>query len=75
MDGNGRSAEPQGLSRTAGHKKGTKTRAACVKIFAQRGVKTLTVYAFSTENWRRPAGEVSSIMALVPKAILKGILC
>jgi undecaprenyl diphosphate synthase len=69
MDGNGRWAQLKGQSRTAGHKKGAETLAACVRIFAQRGVKILTVYAFSTENWRRPAGEVSSIMALVPKAI------
>lgn len=62
MDGNGRWAKSRGLPRTQGHIEGAKRVDEIVEAAAHRGVKALTLYAFSTENWSRPAGEVSMLM-------------
>ncbi|MCL2805511.1 MAG: polyprenyl diphosphate synthase [Treponema sp.] len=65
MDGNGRWAEKRGLIRTQGHLEGLKTAKRIVKAASELGVKYLTLYAFSTENWKRASEEVSFIMNLV----------
>ena len=65
MDGNGRWAKQRGLPRTAGHKAGAETFRRIADHCHTLGVKYLTVYAFSTENWKRSADEVSGIMALL----------
>lgn len=64
MDGNGRWAEKRFMPRTAGHAKGATSVRAVVECCVQSGVKNLTLFAFSTENWRRPADEVSTLMGL-----------
>ena len=65
MDGNGRWAKQRGLPRTAGHKVGVETFRKIASHCCELGVKYLTVYAFSTENWKRSAEEVSGIMGLL----------
>ena len=65
MDGNGRWAKRRGLPRTAGHAAGAETFRRVASICREWGVEYLTVYAFSTENWKRPAEEVSAIMELL----------
>lgn len=65
MDGNGRWAKKRGLPRTAGHVTGAQVFRKITKYCEKCGVKYLTVYAFSTENWRRPQEEVDSIMNLL----------
>ncbi|OGF45381.1 MAG: di-trans,poly-cis-decaprenylcistransferase [Candidatus Firestonebacteria bacterium RIFOXYC2_FULL_39_67] len=65
MDGNGRWAAKKGLPRTAGHKKGMDTVDTIVTTCTNLGIKVLTLYAFSTENWRRPEKEVSFLMRLL----------
>ncbi len=65
MDGNGRWAKQRGLPRTAGHKVGAETFRRIAKHCKKLGVEYLTVYAFSTENWKRPQEEVDAIMALL----------
>jgi undecaprenyl diphosphate synthase len=69
MDGNGRWAEKRGLPRLAGHEAGGKNIRPIVKIFADYGVKHLTLYAFSTENWNRPRTEVAGLLGLLSKKI------
>jgi undecaprenyl diphosphate synthase len=64
MDGNGRWAKQRGLPRIAGHKEGAESLRAALKACAEFGVKYLTVYAFSTENWSRPQEEVDFLMNL-----------
>lgn len=64
MDGNGRWAQKRGLPRTAGHTVGAKKFKEISKYCNKIGIKYLTVYAFSTENWRRPADEVNALMKL-----------
>lgn len=64
MDGNGRWAKQRGLPRIAGHKEGAESLRAVLKACAEFGVKYLTVYAFSTENWSRPQEEVDFLMNL-----------
>jgi undecaprenyl diphosphate synthase len=64
MDGNGRWAQQRGLPRIAGHKTGAESVRAVLKACAEFGVKYLTVYAFSTENWGRPQEEVDFLMNL-----------
>jgi len=64
MDGNGRWAEARGLPRHAGHKEGVLPVRMCVEECSRRGIGALTIFAFSSENWRRPALEVGSIMQL-----------
>ena len=65
MDGNGRYAEKRGLPRTAGHKAGAENLRKITEFARNTGVKNMTVYAFSTENWKRPSAEVSGIMKLL----------
>ncbi|CAM3944366.1 isoprenyl transferase [Catellicoccus marimammalium] len=64
MDGNGRWAKKRGLPRVAGHKEGMNTVKKVTKIASDLGVKVLTLYAFSTENWKRPKDEVNFLMQL-----------
>lgn len=64
MDGNGRWAHAHGQPRHAGHRAGVKATRKIVEAVAQRGIKTLTLFAFSSENWNRPSDEVSSLMSL-----------
>lgn len=64
MDGNGRWAKKRGLPRSAGHKAGAETFRKITKYCGKIGIKYLTVYAFSTENWKRPNDEVSFLMKL-----------
>ncbi len=64
LDGNGRWAKKRGLPRTAGHQEGAMNVREITKICANIGVKALTVYAFSTENWKRPEEEVKFLMKL-----------
>ncbi len=65
MDGNGRWAKQRGMSRTQGHKQGLETAKAVVKKAAQLGVRYITLYTFSTENWKRTADEVGFLMSLI----------
>ena len=65
MDGNGRWAKNRGMPRTAGHRAGAKTFQKIAKYCADRGLCAMTVYAFSTENWKRPKEEVDAIMDLL----------
>lgn len=69
MDGNGRWARKRGLPRVAGHKRGVETVRDIVEACAQIGVKYLTLYTFSTENWNRPKEEVSTLMRLLLKSL------
>jgi undecaprenyl diphosphate synthase len=65
MDGNGRWARKRGLPRTVGHKHGVKAVKKVVRAAGEVGIKYLTLYTFSTENWKRPKKEVSAIMNLL----------
>ena len=69
MDGNGRWASKRFLPRIAGHRQGVESLRRCVRAVVQRGVKVLTVFAFSSENWHRPADEVSGLMDLFAMAL------
>ncbi len=69
MDGNGRWARRRALPRQAGHQAGIKPVRASVELCAQLGVRTLTLFAFSSENWRRPADEVKGLMSLFVDAL------
>jgi len=73
MDGNGRWARKRGLPRVAGHKKGVETVKDMVKACVQLGVKYLTLYTFSTENWNRPKDEVSTLMQLLVRTLRKEV--
>ena len=73
MDGNGRWAKKRGLPRTAGHAAGAETFRRIATYCRSIGVKYLTVYAFSTENWKRSRDEVESIMALFEKYLHEAI--
>lgn len=72
MDGNGRWAQKRGLPRSAGHKQGARTFREIVRYCRSIGIRYLTVYAFSTENWKRPLEEVNAIMRLFGEYLLKG---
>ena len=65
MDGNGRYAQRKGFPRTFGHKAGAENLRTITEFARNTGVKNMTVYAFSTENWKRPSAEVSGIMKLL----------
>ncbi|GAB2765055.1 isoprenyl transferase [Salinimicrobium soli] len=73
MDGNGRWAKKQGLVRAMGHERGTKAVREVVEGAAEIGVKNLTLYAFSTENWNRPKLEVDTLMKLLVSSLKKEI--
>ncbi len=70
MDGNGRWAQNRGLPRVLGHREGVKAVRATVQSCAELGVKYLTLYAFSTENWSRPRPEVSALMHMLDEYLL-----
>ena len=69
MDGNGRWAEQRGQERVYGHKNGVESVRACVEASVEAGVRYLSLFAFSSENWGRPEAEVSTLMRLMFKAI------
>jgi len=69
MDGNGRWAAARGFTRTAGHKAGLTPVRMVIEECSRRGVAALTLFAFSSENWRRPAEEVGSLMSLFIEAL------
>jgi undecaprenyl diphosphate synthase len=71
MDGNGRWARQRYMPRFFGHKAGVDALVRAVNLFAERGVEYLTVFAFSSENWKRPTEEVSGLMSLVLVAVSK----
>ena len=71
MDGNGRWAEAQGKERYEGHIEGVASVKACIKAARKSGVRYLTLYAFSTENWGRPQAEVDALMQLFCKSVTK----
>ena len=73
LDGNGRWAKRRGLPRTAGHAVGAETFRKIATYCKNIGVEYLTVYAFSTENWKRPEGEVKTIMRLLNKYLQEAI--
>src|SRR5213593_2810522 len=64
MDGNGRWAEARGLPRLAGHRRGVRAARRVVEAAPGLGIGTLTLFAFSSDNWRRPAMEVSLLMSI-----------
>jgi len=73
MDGNGRWASKRFLPRLAGHRQGMESLRRCIRACADRGVAVLTVFAFSSENWNRPADEVSGLMELLANALAKEV--
>lgn len=73
MDGNGRWARARGKARHSGHRAGVKAVRATVEAAAERGVSYLTLFAFSSENWKRPEEEVSSLMSLFVEALRREV--
>ncbi|HET8791417.1 MAG TPA: polyprenyl diphosphate synthase [Modicisalibacter sp.] len=73
MDGNNRWARSHGLSGVRGHRAGVESVRAVIRRAAERGVETLTLFAFSSENWRRPAGEVNALMELFLMALKREV--
>lgn len=73
MDGNGRWAKSRSLPRHAGHRSGVKSVRQTVELAANRGVSYLTLFAFSSENWRRPAEEVNRLMGLFLEALQREV--
>ena len=73
MDGNGRWARARGKPRHAGHRAGVKAVRATVEVAAERGVQVLTLFAFSSENWKRPEDEVSKLMGLFVEALRREV--
>ncbi|MFW6001577.1 MAG: isoprenyl transferase [Halanaerobium sp.] len=69
MDGNGRWAQSRNLARREGHKEGVKTLKKIVKYAADQDISSLTVYAFSTENWKRPKAEVDFLLTLMKRTM------
>jgi undecaprenyl diphosphate synthase len=73
MDGNGRWASKRFLPRIAGHRQGVESLKRLVKASVQRGIRVLTVFAFSSENWSRPADEVSGLMDILAMALAREV--
>lgn len=73
MDGNGRWAQSRGLPRTDGHRHGFEAARRLVENCPERGIKTLTLFAFSSENWRRPSSEVKVLLELFDEGIRKNL--
>ena len=73
MDGNGRWAKQKGMLRAIGHENGTKSVRKTVEICAELGIQNLTLYAFSTENWKRPKLEIDTLMKLLVSSLKKEI--
>ena len=69
MDGNGRWAKKQGMARVFGHKNGVKAVRETIEAAAEINIKVLTLYAFSTENWKRPKIEVDTLMSLLVSSL------
>jgi undecaprenyl diphosphate synthase len=69
MDGNGRWAKERGLPRLAGHRAGTENLRRIMRYCTELGIKILTIYAFSTENWERPPSEVRGLMSILERVI------
>lgn len=69
MDGNGRWAKQRGQERLYGHKEGVESVRACTELAVEKGIKYLSVFAFSEENWDRPVEEIEGLMQLMLKAI------
>ncbi|MBS7263164.1 MAG: isoprenyl transferase [Eubacteriales bacterium] len=74
MDGNGRWAKKRGLPRTAGHRAGTQNVMKIVEHCGDLGIECVTFYAFSTENWSRPAAEVNALMSLLGEFLEKNLM-
>jgi len=73
MDGNGRWARGKGLQRLSGHERGAEAVRDCVKGCRELGVEYLTLYAFSTENWKRPKAEIAGLMKLLERFLAKEV--
>lgn len=73
MDGNGRWASKRFLPRLAGHRQGMESLRRCIRACLERGISVLTVFAFSSENWNRPAEEVSGLMELLAMGLSREI--
>ena len=73
MEGNGRWAKRRLLPRIAGHRQGVESLRRCIRACAERGVRALTVFAFSSENWSRPPEEVGGLMELMAKALAREV--
>jgi undecaprenyl diphosphate synthase len=71
MDGNGRWAKKRLMPRNFGHRQGVEATRRCVEFFARAGVSHLTLFAFSSENWKRPDDEVSNLMTLIMQSLLR----
>ncbi len=71
MDGNGRWAESRGLPRIAGHEEGANSVREITRACREKGIGALTLYSFSTENWKRPADEVAGLMALLARYLVE----
>jgi undecaprenyl diphosphate synthase len=67
MDGNGRWAEKRGLARALGHEQGAKTAENIIRYASELGIKYVTLYAFSSENWRRPKEEIDAVMKILER--------
>src|SRR4029079_19202337 len=70
MDGNGRWASARGMPRTAGHRAGVRAARKIVEAATRMGVGTVTLYAFSSDNWTRPTPEVGALMRLLRRSLL-----
>ncbi len=73
MDGNGRWASQRGFPRTEGHRRGVESVRVCVRAAKELGVKYLTLYSFSSENWRRPKEEIFDLMGLLKRFIRRDL--
>src|SRR4030042_1540201 len=73
MDGNGRWARARGLPRLAGHRAGTENLRPILRACAEFGIQILTVWAFSTENWRRPEEEVKGLLRILQEMIRREV--
>jgi undecaprenyl diphosphate synthase len=73
MDGNGRWAAARGLPRVEGHRRGVERSKEVIEVAAELGIKALTIYTFSTENWQRPSSEVTTLMKLLDLYLRKEI--
>ncbi|MFN9580298.1 MAG: polyprenyl diphosphate synthase, partial [Novosphingobium sp.] len=73
MDGNGRWAKKRHLPRAVGHQRGVEAVRTVVRAAREMGLEALTLYAFSTENWRRPEDEISALMGLLKRYIVADI--
>ena len=73
MDGNGRWAKDRGLPRIAGHREGVRTVREITKICGELGIQTLTLYTFSSENWKRPVTEVGALLKLLVNSLRREV--